>query len=328
MLTLPILRLLACALFAASALLSQSVQAQNITPQQLKALAPDENDLGGFVRLQLSRFQPSQDAAGSDSDYVELNHDVTQWAPGRLPTPERSGKVNRLRRNFASADGHYALTIEVRLCDTPEAAAEELANFRKGAQVLYQPGTPTGGPRIGDESWFASKALLCRSGWTMIFVNGDENGTVSQQSDEQPFPPAAVEAVAYQVLLRASQQTALTGVSSQNAHLAVNGRALPKNALRVAGRVYVPVKEFARAMGLTSGWDTKTGTLTLSGTGRKSVALTAGSTQATVGGVKAASLTVPVLKSGGEPVMALDDLLRLTGGRITGHAGDTVQIKG
>ena len=70
-------------------------------------------------------------------------------------------------------------------------------------------------------------------------------------------------------------------------------------------------------MGLTSGWDTKTGALTLSGPRRK-----------TVGGAKVAALAVPVLKDGGQPVMALSDLLRLTGGRITGHAGDTVQVKG
>ena len=66
-------------------------------------------------------------------------------------------------------------------------------------------------------------------------------------------------------------------------------------------------------MGLTSRWDNKTGALTLSGPRRRTVALTAGSTAATVGGMKAAALAVPVLKDSGEPVMALSDLLRLTG---------------
>ena len=58
------------------------------------------------------------------------------------------------------------------------------------------------------------------------------------------------------------------------------------------------------------------------------MALTAGSTAATVGGAKAAVLAVPVFKDGGEPVMALSDLLALTGGHVTGHAGNTVQVKG
>ena len=53
-----------------------------------------------------------------------------------------------------------------------------------------------------------------------------------------------------------------------------------------------------------------------------------GSTAATVGGAKAAVLAVPVFKDGGEPVMALSDLLALTGGHVTGHAGNTVQVKG
>jgi len=134
--------------------------------------------------------------------------------------------------------------------------------------------------------------------------------------------------VAGQVLLRASQEARLTGVSAHDARLAVNGHALPKNALLVGKQTYVPVREFAKAMGLTSGWNAKTGALTLSGPKQKTVALTAGSMAATVGGAKAAALAVPVLKDGGEPVMALSDLLRLTGGRVTGRVGNTVQVKG
>ena len=144
----------------------------------------------------------------------------------------------------------------------------------------------------------------------------------------QSIPPAAVEVVAHQILLHASQQAKLIRVPAQDAHLAVNGHALPQNAPLVGKQTYVPVREFAKAMGLTSGWDAKTGALTLSGPKRRTVALTAGSTQATVGGARAAALTVPVLKDGGEPVMALSDLLTLTGGRVTGHAGNTVQVKG
>ena len=163
----------------------------------------------------------------------------------------------------------------------------------------------------------------------MVFlIEGSRSFLASRRSNSPRFPEAAVEAVAYQVLLRASQQAKRIGGTAQNTRLTVNGHALPKNALLVGKQTYVPVKEFAKAMGLTSGWDTKTGALTLSGTGHKTIALTAGSTAATVGGAKAAALVVPVLKDGGQPVMALSDLLRLTGGRITGHAGNTVQVRG
>ena len=95
----------------------------------------------------------------------------------------------------------------------------------------------------------------------------------------------------------------------------------------MAGHVYVPVGAFAQAMGLMSQFDPKTGALTLSGTGRKTVALTAGSTAATVGGAKVAALSVPVLKQAGQPVMTLDDLLTLTGGKITGRSEGKVQVK-
>ena len=137
-----------------------------------------------------------------------------------------------------------------------------------------------------------------------------------------------MEAVAYQIQLRAAQQPELTGVTIQQASMSVNGHALPKNALQLAGQTYVPVAEFAKAMGLTSRWDTKTGALTFSGPGRKSVALTAGSTAATIDGTKAAALSVPVLKQNGEPVMTLADLLAVTGGRIVKQNGNTVQVKG
>ena len=142
-----------------------------------------------------------------------------------------------------------------------------------------------------------------------------------------PVPDNAIEAIAYQILLRASQQPGLTGVTAEQARMDVNGHTLPKNALKVAGRVYVPVQEFAKAMGLTSGWDSRTGALTLSGAGRRTVALMAGSTAATVGGQKAAALAVPVLKQAGQPVMTLDDLLAVTGGRVESRSGGTVRVK-
>ena len=168
-----------------------------------------------------------------------------------------------------------------------------------------------------------------RYGRLVVSVRSDvSSAAMNSGTVVTDFPKEAVRAVAYQVLLRASQQTALTGVSAYDARVAMNGHALPKNALLVAGQTYVPVAEFAKAMGLTSQWNTKTGALTRNGTGRKTVALTAGSTAATVGGLKAAALTVPVLKQNGQPVMTLVDLLAVTGGRIVGKSGNTVEVKG
>ena len=96
--------------------------------------------------------------------------------------------------------------------------------------------------------------------------------------------------------------------------------------MRVAGQTYVPIAEFARAAGLTSRWNNKTGVLTLSGAGRKPVILMAGGMGATV--ARARVLPVPVLKQNGQAVMTLTDLLAVTGGRIVGKSGNTVQVKG
>ena len=320
-------RISAWVLLAVLVLTGHPVQAQDVTRQQLQQLAPNESDLVGFARLQLSKFQPSQDATGADSDYIDLNHDVTQWSPGRPSTPERTGTVSRIRRGFVSSDGNYMLSFFITLCDTPEAAREEVADFRREVQVAYHPGTLSGGPRIGDESWYESlNALLFRQGRMMVLVNGDKIKASGRQSDAALFPPPALEAAAYECLLKAAQQPELTGVSGLSTSVAVNGHTLPRGTILVGKQTYVPVREFARALGMTSGWDAKTGALTLTGAGRKAVALTAGSTAATVGGAKAAALAVPVLKDGGEPVMALSDLLTLTGGRVTGHAGNTVRV--
>ena len=246
--------LLTCLAVALVLLPGRPARAEHVTREQLRSLMPDEADLPGFLRLQLSQFKPSQDPTGADSDFVRLNHDVTEWMPGRPSTPAGAGTVSVISRNFVSRNGYFTLRIEITLCDTPEAAREEVTNFRRGAQSGYWPGTLSGGPRIGEESWYASRnALLCRQGRIMVFVNGDTTPHADKQENVSGFPIPALEALAYEVLLRASQQSALTGVPARSATPAVNGHALPKDALMVAGRVYVPVQEFAKAMRLAMG---------------------------------------------------------------------------
>ena len=160
----------------------------------------------------------------------------------------------------------------------------------------------------------------------VVLFNSLPTSQATQSGKNEPFPTGAIEIAAYQCLLRASQQTALTGVFTQSASLSVNGHTLPTGTLRVAGQTYVPVAEFARAAGLTSRWNNKTGVLTLSGAGRKPVILMAGGMGATV--ARARVLSVPVLKQNGQAVMTLTDLLAVMGGRIVGKSGNTVQVKG
>ena len=315
---------------------SISASAQNTSEQHLSALMPGEQDLQGFTRVRPAGeihtpeaysqsehkwSHPLSPAAPTEDD-VRLNVGASEWMPGRQSAPGRTDQISRIERNLYSLDGAFHLLVRVTTCASPAAASQELGNFRRGCSRFLVPGSLTGEAQMGDESWVPeqprSDFIAFRYGRIMALVSGDRSSVASRQGMDSAFPVAALEAVAYQILLRESQQ----------AHVNVNGHALPKGALMVGRQTYVPVREFARAMGLTSGWDTKTGALTLSGPKRKTVVLTAGSTAATVGGAKAAALAVPVLKDAGQPVMALSDLLALTGGRVTGRAGNTVRVGG
>ena len=313
--------------------LTNVVQAEQVTKVQIQSLAPSEQDLQGFVQV-----RPAGELSEGWAPKVWSSQTQTLTDP-ISPTVFLEDEVSLnvtsiLQRTFYSQDGAYRLHLHIELCDSPNSAAQQATEFRRGSQSAFRRGTFEDNVVMGDESWvLASRSgtdnvLLCRIGKMMIFVVGGLSASATRHQLNGEFPKFAVEAAAFQAILRASQQTALTGVPAQNAHLAVNGHALPKNALKVAGRVYVPVQEFAKAMGLTSRWNAKTGALTLSGPKQKTVSLTAGSTAASVGGAKASALAVPVLKDGGQPVMTLDDLLKLTGGRITNHVGNTVQVKG
>ena len=254
-----------------------------------------------------------------------------EYHPGWVTLPDQGGRMSQIKRSLYSENGELHLVMTMNICDAPETAHLEVQHFLQVCSTRFQQGTFSSASAIGDESWFnpsGYSTLIGRTGRVVFLIEASRSFLAGRRGNSPRFPEAAVEAVAYQVLLRASQQAKLTGGTAQDTRLAVNGRALPQNALLVGKHVYVPVREFAKALGLTSGWDAKTGALTLSGPKRGTVALTAGSTQATVGGAKALALAVPVLKDGGQPVMALSDLLRLTGGRVTSRAGNMVRVKG
>ena len=310
---------------------------QPLVASHLKSLMLDENDLPNFTH-----FVP----AGEGAPIAGVNSPATTydqlWAPftqdthpetdpATITDPDRS--LGGMRRVLYSADGMYFIEMRMELCPTGADAEAQLQKFLRGSSAIFSEGTFTGTSVIGDESLFRpadyyGSTLIFRAGDVFVMVSGRQSfGSNRNGGPSSVFPPEAVEAVAYQILLRAAQQPELTGVTPQQASVNINGHALPKNVLMLGKQVYVPVAEFAKAMGLTSRWNAKTGALTLSGAGHKAVALTAGSTAAKVGGMAAAALKVSVLKQAGQPVMTLDDLLTLTGGRVTGRSGNVVQVK-
>ena len=335
--------LVACGLLAGLMFPGQAAPL-TVTPQQMQSLLPDESNLQGFTRIRPAGElvvlpDPSQAnqqvQLTSPASYIEdktvINSDATQWLYGWTPLPNDPGAFSQIMRSLYSKDGMYQITINLNVCASSQTASDEVAQFLRGCSTSFQKGSFSDqATTIGDESWInpsGYSTLIFRAGKSVILIDGTRSQFASREGGVPPFPGAAVEAVAYQVLLRAAQQPDLTGVTAQQAQVAVNGHALPKGALLVGKQVYVPVQAFAKAMGLTSRWDSKTGALTLSGAGRKTVALTAGSTATKHGAVAGASLRVPVLKQAGQPVMTLEDLLTLTGGRIVGQSGNAVQVK-
>ena len=326
-------------------LCSQSALAQGTTREQLQMLTPSKQDLQGFTSIRPAGELPSTSSYSQSQqkwvesispvsplhDEIVVNAAASQWQSGWAQLSNHPGKFDQITRPLYTSDGLYQLTMTINVCDSPDMAKDEVHEYLRGCSTRFQPGTFSSSSAIGDASWFnpnGYSTLIFQAGKSVVVINGALSHSASQESIIPPFPERAVEATAYQILFRASQQPELTGVSAQQASMSVNGHAVAKNALVVSGQTFVPVTEFAKAMGLTSDWDTKTGALTLSGPGRKTVALKAGSTASTVDGVKAAALTVPVLKQAGQPVMTLDDLLTVTGGHVTGRSGNDVQVKG
>lgn len=226
----------------------------------------------------------------------------------------------------------YFLSIEVFLCDSSETAETALNSYKFSSSGVFKAGTFFGKNNIGDESWIlrgggtSSNVLIFRAGRLMGVITGSQSRLSTPRGPTMRFPSAAIEAVANTVLLRAARQPDLTGIFAQTARLTVNGSPLSGNSLTVGKQVYVPAMEFAKAMGLQSQWDEKTGTLTLSGPNQQPITVTATSTDARVG-QKSVSLKTPVLKEANQPVMALDDLLTLVKGKVISREGNAVEVK-
>ncbi len=330
-----------CALYASLLSFGTSARAQSITQQQLASLAPDEQDLQGFVRVlpvgelptktifQNGQWIQQQSPSAPVEDDMHLNMDVAKRVYGWAELSGETGQASHLIRNLYSSNGVYHVEIHLSLCDSSATAKNELTSIRGGSSGDFEPGSFTSAATIGDESWFLRghnfKYLIFCSGNLVVDISGSPSDSALRSGVTATFPPAAVEAVAYQILLRASREAKLTGVPTLDAHVAVNGKPLSDKALTVDRQTYVPVAAFAEAMGMQSRWNNKTGALTLSGANHKPISLTAGSTAATEG-AKAVALKTPVLKENGQPVMTLSDLLTLVNGRVT-RKGDTLQVK-
>lgn len=320
------------AAYAQKPVQGQGIVRPQVTQEQMESLALDDQDLPNFVRTRpngvvqgwTQEEQQSLFTGKPTPDMVRLNLDLAESWPARI------GTYSNLRREIYSEDGTYEMDVVIWLCDSPDTARYELENFVQTRQVVYKPGSFSGASRLGDDSWVISdspnNAMICRYGNMVVLVGGRASYVAGKNGISKVFPPQAVEAAVGTILLRGARQAKLTGIPVNAALVAVNGKPLGMGALMTGKQVYVPVAEFAKAMGMQSQWNAKTGALTLTGTKQKPITLTAGSMAGKVGTTTVA-LQTPVLKEAGQPVMTLQDLLTLTGGRITSRKGSVIAVK-
>ena len=289
--------------------------------QQLATLVPDSQDLPGFASVRAETQMPVPDT-------FDINIPASQFLPGIGADPTRTDVVSRITRCFYSTDGAYYIMIVVTLCQTPALASQTLDKARRGCSRTMTSGSFTSLAPTGDESWVPLQPrndfILFRAGRVEADVNAGTLPLGDRMPTAQPavnsFPASALQAVADDVVLRIMQQASLTGVTSHQAHIAINGKPLAGTALASGHMTFVPALAFARALGYQGRWNAKSGTLTLTEKGRPDVLLTADSTQATVGRRKV-TLATPLLAEQGKPVGTVEGLAALLGGKVTRGQG-------
>lgn len=327
-------RMAACAMLMFSAALPIQAQDQTassapgVTADQLKALLPDAQELEGFVATRpLSAGWPEALQGKLAEDGIVLNKTIP-IAGGQTST------FSAISRFWYSQSEMYTVEMSVQLYTSPKAAQDAIADGFNSIAVRYKPTTFSGFP-IGDECWsidMSSSRMLIRHGKAVISVGGSFTIAAAKQGNYEPFPNAAVEAIGRLIWWRLARQPALTGVPVQEAHVIINGKELPADkVLMVGDHVFVAVTEFAKASGWLLDFTGIVTRLSLTDPTHAdvdhSVMLTALSPfgYGVDKGVPA-SLKSIVFKAADQPVMLLDDLLKLTKGHIIERKGNTLRI--
>jgi hypothetical protein len=327
-----------CSFFPASGALlfvllgiCSAAAAQNVTKEQLLALVPDEQDLQGFVRISPADERPPAGdlhfPAARIEDRIRLNFDLQKYWHNNV-----TGIGSYIERGLYSTDSIYYVGFQVVVCDSNDAASRFLAECNRQSSVPWTPGTFSGVPRIGDESWThinlpGGHAMMFRFGRAFVRINASLSNVASRNDVKAEFPALAVEAVANMILLRLARHADLTGIPARPLAVAVNGKPLSGAPLGVGDKVFVSVAELAKAAGWKCAWDAKTGGLKLTKAAEKPITLAAGSASAKVAdSTTPVTLKVPVLKESGQPVMELQDLVRLLKGKVVKREGGRLEV--
>jgi hypothetical protein len=306
---------------------------QNITRDTLESVMVSVHDLTGLAGTNAATGAWEKRTVGPFSDRAGLNLDMAIVNAGRTGAGTK-GIVSYLRRGLDyqnradSEEGASYLEIWVVLCDSPDTALDQL-NSLSQSSTPYQTGSFQAADPLGDVSRFIRfephHSLFIQCGNTAIRIGG--TGATQIRRKQRPnLPCDTLEAVAHLMLLKAGKLPEQTGIAPSLPTILINGKTLPAGkARRIAGRVYVPVAEFAQAAGIRASWNRPRCELTLFPPSGGAYLLRFGSAEAEDGD-RRVRLKVPLLREGEQAVMELSDLAALMGGRVTTQ-GNTYGIR-
>lgn len=294
------------------------------TEAQMRALLPGPAELPGYGDIEPEGNNPGTMYKETPAPprhrprRVKLGLDLSTQDRGL------SGFADRVSAPLYTADGRFMISMAANLCDSAATADALMENWRAACSAPAREGSVSSDRILGDRSLVINTTVVCRLGALHVAVRGGLPHAGSRKGFRGEFPPAAVDAVAHAILVRASGMTGVTGVTRHPAAVRVNGKPLPADsALLVGGTTYVRPLAFAQALGWEADWDVAKGVLTLwhpQWHPARRLVLPA------VPGPVDAPITVPLWIDQGQPMMLLTDLVQTVGGRLTRGADGVFQI--
>lgn len=312
-----------------------------VTVEQLKALFPTYAEMSRLVRLPGRRTPLT---FGRTMPAGSLRNAITrEWTPDHEQSDEieLDASPYRLRlkdmkaaygmRGFFTNDKLYRVVVDVKVAPSPELADKEMGRFG-GGSAGSTPGTFSSGKMLGDFSFrvggeASGSGLTLRCGNLIIGLSASIESWAFHQQFDVPFPSVALDAVACRMLLAASRLHDVTGVTSKEWKVSINGRATNVRATEVAGHMFVAASDICRNGGMGVDWLTDRGAMIIKG--RNTVTLHAGSLDIEDATGSRRLLRLPPFMDGETLTIDLDDLMTALGGfRTTERDTIAVQILG
>ena len=125
-----------------------------------------------------------------------------------LSTQDRglSGFADRVSAPLYTADGRFMISMAANLCDSAATADALMENWRAACSAPAREGSVSSDRILGDRSLVINTTVVCRLG-ACTSPSAAAYRTPAVARDSGRVPPAAVDAVAHAILVRASGMT-------------------------------------------------------------------------------------------------------------------------